>query len=125
MVHVASLAILAVLCLSLAQASIGTARLKTGESFLIREAENAGALARNVASGHQKMEFSGRNRGKWVDDKGRVVNSSNFRLYRNGSVLMKHARIADAGTYQKDPNPMIRIGDMGYAPPILIIQVDN
>ncbi|PIC48154.1 hypothetical protein B9Z55_007243 [Caenorhabditis nigoni] len=97
----------------------------TGQSFLIREAENANALARTVAAGPQKMEFSGRNRGKWVDQNGRVVSSENFRLFQNGSVLLKHARPSDAGTYQKDPNPMIRIGDMGYAPPILIIQVQN
>ncbi|CAO4366835.1 unnamed protein product [Caenorhabditis nigoni] len=124
MVHVAT--ILAILCLAVvSDASIATARLRTGQSFLIREAENANALARTVAAGPQKMEFSGRNRGKWVDQNGRVVNSGNFRLFNNGSVLIKHARPSDAGTYQKDPNPMIRIGDMGYAPPILIIQVQN
>ncbi|PIC48155.1 hypothetical protein B9Z55_007243 [Caenorhabditis nigoni] len=124
MVHVAT--ILAILLLTVvSDASISTARLRTGQSFLIREAENANALARTVAAGPQKMEFSGRNRGKWVDQNGRVVSSENFRLFQNGSVLLKHARPSDAGTYQKDPNPMIRIGDMGYAPPILIIQVQN
>ncbi|UMM19992.1 hypothetical protein L5515_015384 [Caenorhabditis briggsae] len=126
MVHVAT--ILTILCFSLAtfsDASIATARLRTGQSFLIREAENANALAHTVASGPQKMEFTGRNRGKRVDQNGQIVNSENFRLFQNGSVLIKHASPSDAGTYQKDPNPMIRIGDMGYAPPILIIQMHD
>ncbi|CAI2347013.1 unnamed protein product [Caenorhabditis sp. 36 PRJEB53466] len=124
MVHVATGALFLLVCsTSPTFGSISTAILKPGDSFLIRDGENAGALARDVKSGHQKMELHGRNKGKWVDEAGKTVDSSNFKLFHNGSVLLVSASAADAGTYQKEPNPIIRIGDMGYAPPILIVQV--
>uniref|UniRef100_A0A1I7UKP1 Ricin B-type lectin domain-containing protein n=1 Tax=Caenorhabditis tropicalis TaxID=1561998 RepID=A0A1I7UKP1_9PELO len=123
MAHLATLTILFVLALGLADASISSVKLQSGDSFLIREGEHAKALVRSLTAGSQRMEFSGRNRGKWVDQNGKTVDSSRFHLYRNGSVLIRSARPSDSGTYQKDPNPMIRIGDMGYAPPVLIIQV--
>uniref|UniRef100_A0A8R1DWE5 Uncharacterized protein n=1 Tax=Caenorhabditis japonica TaxID=281687 RepID=A0A8R1DWE5_CAEJA len=123
MCHVATLIVFFLAATHLADGSISSVKLKPGKSFLLRDAENATALARKVKAGNQKMTFQGPKKGKWVNDKGQVVDSSNFELFANGSVLLKSASLADAGTYQKDPNPMIRIGDIAYAPPILILQV--
>ncbi|NP_001355424.1 TransThyretin-Related family domain [Caenorhabditis elegans] len=59
------LAILALIVV-LSNASIATALLKVGDSFLIEDAVGSSALKRTVAAGNQIMSFGrGRNRGKW------------------------------------------------------------
>ncbi|CAL2031964.1 unnamed protein product [Caenorhabditis brenneri] len=127
MVHRSLLTILAVLALGFTvEASISAANLQVGDSYLIRNAENgAEALVRSIYGDKQTMALSGPNKGKWITESGKTVDSSNFQLFQNGSVLLKSARRIDSGTYQKYPNPIIRIGDIGYAPPVLIIAVKD
>ncbi|EGT46134.1 hypothetical protein CAEBREN_09979 [Caenorhabditis brenneri] len=127
MVHRSLLTILAVLALGFTvEASISAVNLQVGDSYLIRNAENgAEALVRSIYGDKQTMAISGPNKGKWISESGKTVDSSNFQLFQNGSVLLKSARRIDSGTYQKYPNPIIRIGDIGYAPPVLIIAVKD
>ncbi|UMM19554.1 hypothetical protein L5515_015100 [Caenorhabditis briggsae] len=106
-----------ILCSSLffiyAESSLSQWNVKEGEEVPI-EFEGAKKIKRSVSSGDQIFYFDGPNKGKMVDENGKVVDSSNFKI-SNGTLVIKKFSKADEGSYSEEPNMIMTKTEHGFS----------
>ncbi|CAO4366312.1 unnamed protein product [Caenorhabditis nigoni] len=106
-----------ILCSSLffiyGESSLARMNVKEGDEVPIHF-DGAKKIKRSVSSGDQIFYFDGPNKGKMVDESGKVIDSSNFEI-SNGSLVIKKFSKADEGSYRKEPNMIMTKTEHGFS----------
>ncbi|CAB3411101.1 unnamed protein product [Caenorhabditis bovis] len=63
------------------------------------------SIIRTVKTGKQIWNFSGPNKGQWVDEKGKKIESSNYSIKSPATLVIKKVTKADAGIYDYEERP--------------------